>query len=183
MKLLNLYREILKEEEEDEYYDPLDDIHVISIEGTFYHGTSIDPDDEIFSSPQIGYSDWEAVWITEYEHVAQEFANWHGYTDNDIQVVYQINISSDNIVQISTPMMDELKEFYGVDDPRELIPFLSQKFDGWQVVGSIDSTRYNDYAIFDDDLLEVTGVKFRTNEEEEYTEYMDVYDAYELLGK
>jgi hypothetical protein len=141
-------------------YENIEMFETVSLDGEFFHGTSYE--DELFI-PEIGYSDYDAIWVTDGLYAAREFADYH-YGGSDFKkVVLKTHFKSNNIISIPAQgeyTYKDLMEFYGVSDLRETIPFLSQKYNGWITKGSIDKFLYNDIAIFDDDLLNFTEVSY-----------------------
>lgn len=173
MKYLRLFEDYIDDEN---YYGV--DIPKISIEGEFYHGTTL-IDDNFISHLEIGYSDYDAIWFSWDESIAESFSSWHYTQDEGIKIIFQVELSSDNIAFLSDGVVEELKDFYGRFDIREAIPDLvNQGFDGWKTTGSIDEMVYDDFAIFDDDLIDIKSCKLKIDGE--WTEYMNVNDAEKL---
>lgn len=134
-------------------------IPVTAVNGTFYHGSSVESGEDPFEVFEFGYSDWDAIWITPDKYVAEEFCSWQGDKGRDFYL-YTVNFSSKNMALIDMSVFKDLQECFGFDDLREYISFLSQHgFDGWVTQGSIGRTIYDDIAVFDTDLLKILSYK------------------------
>ena len=144
-------------------FESLEDFNTVSLEGYYYHGTSIE--DKLFK-PEIGYSDYDAIWVTDELMVAQDFSDYHYWGGEDYkQVVLKTYFKSDNIIEIPYGTYKDLLEYYGVEDLRDTIEYLNHDYDGWVTKGSLDKMLYNDIAVFDDDLLDFTEVSYFKNNE------------------
>ena len=167
-------------DDEDEYEDILD-LPTRSIDGIFYHGTTISEDDELFLhfNPSI-YSDHDAVWVSSDEDISKDFAdNWRHETS--LTVVFKMNIQMDNFVELNKNAYENINEYYGFEDLREAIPILSERFNGWITTGSIGRKIYDDICIFDYENLETQSVSMLLNGK--WTEYMTLEQANEILQK
>jgi len=133
-------------------------VPVGSVSGTFYHGTSVDEDDELFDEFNPGvYGDYDAIWITDDRSAAEEFSGWKGGFNK--KYVLTVEYASNNMVLIDKRVYSDLCEYLGIDDLRESIDYLkSQGFDGWVTQGSIGRTIYNDIAVFNYDELKIEKV-------------------------
>lgn len=133
-------------------------IPIGSVSGTLYHGTSFedddDDDDEIFDTfnPNV-YGDYDAIWVTDDKYIAEEFSNRNGHNN---RYVIEVEYSSTNMAIIDQGLFNDLKEYLGIYDLREAIPFLKNEgFDGWITQGSIGRHVYNDIAIFNYDDIKI----------------------------
>jgi len=168
---------------EDE--NPIEEINSIELNGTVYHGSSVDlteDDATLISELREDYSDWDAVWVSDEESIAEEFSensNW-GDEDSLLYVVYEIEANCDNLAELPYDLTQELKEFYGLEDFREIIPTLTQNgYNGWLTTGSIGNRQYEDYALFNPSCLQIKRVKFLVGDE--WTEYMSIQEGEEFL--
>ena len=92
------------------------------------------------------------------------------------------NIKSDKIVYLNEQDFNDIKEHYGYGDLREAIHMFEQQgFDGWQTLGSIDWTQYDDFAIWNEDIIDYIGVRLKINGE--WTDVMSKDDAEEMLAQ
>lgn len=152
----------------------------IKIDGVFYHGTMIDPEEGIFSEFNADYSEYPAIWFTSDLSVAKEFSEWkdlEGY----INVVYQIKVQSNKIAKISYELGKELDFYFGLNDPRDLIPILIEKgYEGWRAKGSINGTTYDDYAIFNSDKIEILGISILSDKD--WTDFIPLNKAKQILS-
>lgn len=152
------------------------DVPTIELNDIYYHGTTI-VNCEFFNELEYGYSDWEALWFCDEEYIAEEFAEdrAHNIQDN-IEVVFKVEIDSDKIASINPHIADEMMEFYGIEDFRDIIDILIEKgFEGWKVVGSIGENMYEDVAIFDHSnykTIKELSMKFKNDDE--WTEYISI---------
>jgi len=132
------------------------DMPITSVSGTFYHGTSFDKDEEPFDSFSIDMSDYPAVWVTDDEEIAKEFAS----NREGIPVLYTINFNSNKMAQIDYSLFEDLKDYLGFFDLRESIEWLRNLgFEGWVTQGSVGTDLYNDIAIFYEDMIEIKSIK------------------------
>lgn len=70
-------------------------------------------------------------------------------------------------------------EKYGLNDFRDLIPILQEKgFNGWKTTGAIDTTRYDDYAVFDLTCIQIEAVKLWMDGT--WTDYISIDKAQEI---
>lgn len=169
-------REGLEWNEENEEYDL--DLQTISVDETMYHGTMEDRGS--IPSLQMGYYDWDALWFTPQSYAAEEFCDWRGGEGK--KIMWEVTIKSDKIVYIDYSEVDDIKEHFMVDDLREAIPQLAQMgFDGWKTTGVIDSTTYDDFAIWNEDVIDYHGVAVK-GDDGEWSDFMSVSDAEELLS-
>jgi len=78
IKKFNLYEYYsdsdTEEEEKEDNYTPLEEIDNIEINDTVYHGSIRDIYDDI-NDLSLGYSDWDAIWVTYEEVIAREFSD------------------------------------------------------------------------------------------------------------
>ena len=141
------------------------DIPSESITGKdFYHGTLLykDWDYELIRnfSPQ-DYSDWDASWITDKEHIAETYAMRWGIEDENVPVVYKLKVNLSNVAIIDKDMVEELDYTFDLgEDLHEYITALKEiGFDGWRTLGSIGEAVYDDIAVFWTDNVEIYQAK------------------------
>lgn len=140
------------------------EIEKISINGTYYHGSTFDLESGEFDNLDSDYSDWGAVWLTSDENVAEIFAkDWNDFDDeNTFPIVFKIELNVDNIADIDVnrkPEFDEYLSEMGFFDYRELITHLKRMgYNGWETTGSIGHTYYDDVAIFGDVNINVAKI-------------------------
>lgn len=165
--------------------NPLENIYTTELNGTVYHGSSIDLEDEdssLIDELRENYNDWDAVWVAEEEHIAKEFSensNW-GNEKTHVNVIYEVEANCDEIAELTFELADELKEYYSLFDLREVIPYLSQVgYNGWQTTGSVDRYTYDDYALFNPSCLQIKAVKFKIDGQ--WTDYMPMEKGEEVL--
>lgn len=160
------------------------EVPTIEIDEIFYHGTSI-VDCEFFNELEYGYSDWEALWFCEEEHIAEEFSEDRAYNNHhNVEVIFKVKLNSNKIASINDHMAQEMMEYYGLeDDFRDMIDILEQKgFEGWKIVGSIDGKVYEDVAIFtttNRHVIKELSMKFKTDDG--WSEYIDISEAEEYF--
>jgi hypothetical protein len=151
----------------------------IKMNGVYYHGTIIQ-DNELITELTMGYSDFDAIWVTDNEKIAEEFAKDKQYDDNEIVVVYKVIVKSNKIADIDYSTSNQLIDKYELDDFRDIIEILKSKgYNGWKTPGSIGRNLYNDFAIFYKDLINIKDVKFFINNQ--WTEYMSLPNAEKFL--
>jgi len=116
------------------------------------------------------------LWFSDDEDIANDFAdNFYDDMDN-IKIIYNVEINSSDIADISYELSKEIVDFYGYDDFRECIPMLQEKgFDGWFTTGSIGSKIYDDIAIFDEDVFFIKECKMFIDGE--WTDYITLNEA------
>ena len=133
-------------------------------------------------SLELGYSDFEAIWFSSNEDVSEEFAeNRKSSDDNEIIAMFKVHLKSSDIASIDYELSQEINDFYGYYDFRESIDMLvSEGFEGWKTIGSIGYTQYDDYAVFDEDIIEEKAIKFYINDE--WTEYIPINQAQDFLN-
>lgn len=156
-------------------------IYKIKMDGIFYHGTTLrDDDTEIFDEPSVRHGDYDAVWFTDEEHIAEEFAdNWG---EDNTCVIYRVKIKENKIADIPYHTFTDLLEYYDKSDLREIIPMLNDMgFNGWKTIGSIGHEQYEDYALFNTDNINVLEVKLLLNGK--WTDYMSIDDANKIIEK
>ena len=155
----------------------------IPISGTFYHGSYINDEHglSIIKEFEFGYSDYNAIWITDDENIAKLFTKYNSTSNNDIQCVYKIKVKpTKKIAYIDMNIYKEILDYYGFYDLREFIEILTQSgYDGWKTLGSIDGHQYDDYAIFNLNLIYIEEVKFLINNT--WTDYVKIELADEFL--
>jgi len=159
--------------------DGIDDMPAsVSIQGPFFHGTCVSPEDGPFEELYRGINEFEAIWVSQEEWVSEMFAN--DKCDNrGYKVVYKVEASVDRAVPLSEPLVNELLGMFDVDDPRDLIPHLEQAgYDGWTAMGSVGANLYTDIAIFKNDLG-ISAMKIFINGD--WTEYFSPSDFNERL--
>lgn len=156
-------------------------IRTMKLNGTYYHGTVV-LDDDIFDSFKIGHGEYDAIWVSDVEYIAEEFSEWKGgYDDNEVRVVYEVTIQTDRIANITYETSKKLTEKWGLYDFRETIPYLQNMgFNGWLTTGSIGYHQYDDIAIFNPEVIKINGVKIFINDD--WTDYMSINDAQQLIN-
>lgn len=154
----------------------------IKLNGEFFHGTIIEKGESIFEEFQEGYSDWNAVWFSEDENISREFSEDKNWGDeNFINILYKVQINAKKIADISYELSEKISNYFDLDDFRDIIPeLIKKKFQGWCVPGSIDTHKYNDYAIFDLSTIEIIGVSFKDGDN--WTDYISIRDANRILN-
>lgn len=152
------------------------------IDDEFYHGTSIAADDDLFE-PSIGYSDYDALWVTDELEIAHEFAENSNWGDESIiYATFKTEIRSTKIANLEFDLVKNLMDYYGYEDPRELIPILDQSgFDGWLTSGSVGRHVYNDIAIFNSSLLNFNEVQLLVDGD--WTDWMSFGEAQDMIDK
>jgi len=181
MKYISKFENYFYEDDYDEEddYNPLEDINDIDINDTVYHGSIRDIDDEVTDLSK-GYSDWDSIWVTYDENIAKDFSELP--TEDEVQIIYKINLDVKNIAKIDNDFANELKDYFGIEDFREIIPILIDNgYNGWLVNGSISRKIYDDIAIFYTEYLKSYTIKIITEEIE--TDYMTLSDANDYLEK
>lgn len=156
------------------------------LNGEFYHGFSVNKEydnTDIFHEFDFSYSDWEAVWVSDDEYVADEFSSWKTNDDDDIRVVYKVKVNTTGIADIPYEESQDIMEYFGLSDFRESIPYLKDKgYKGWITPGTIDSTRYDDIALFyPDEQTQILEAKLYINDD--WTDYMSLPEAQEMINK
>lgn len=153
------------------------------LSGIFYHGSLINGDDDIFNELNLGYSDWDAIWLTDDENIAEEFSEWHsGVYDNETRLVFRVKMNVRTIADITYDLSKRIIGTWGLSDFRESIPILKQKgFNGWITTGSLGYYTYNDIAIFNPNLIKIQDVKLLLDND--WTDFMNINDAQELIEK
>lgn len=156
-------------------------IKKVKLNGTFYHGTSIGSDDELFSEISPSYSDWEASWFSSEESISEEFADNTYRDENEVKVVYKVNLQCAPIAVIDYNQYKNIMNDWALDDFREAIPILISKgLRGWKTTGSIGSRAYEDIAIFSSHCIKIEGVKLFLNNK--WTNYMTLEKAQALIN-
>jgi len=167
-------------DEEWDYDEDQMNYTTTSVSGEFYHGTSID-EGEVYRELDPNYSDWEAIWFANDENISQEFGE-NRTNDGDTQVVYTVEINSDKIVYLGQQDFEDIKEHYHLEDLREAIPILRQAgFDGWQTLGSIGWNQYDDFAIWNMDVVTIKSIMLM-DAEGEWSEKMSLDQAQEIVS-
>ena len=172
-----------------EYIDYNDDgnpeFETTSLIGHVYHGTviNLEEGDGLYSKLRVGQSDWDAVWVSDQEKIAEEFSENKSYDEEKgIFVVYMLEANCHDIAYIDYDDSKEIVDSFVVDDFREVFSMLDRLgYNGCKTLGSIGSTIYEDYAIFDENCLEIIAAKFKV--EDEWTDYMSIIEAEEFLEK
>ena len=150
------------------------------LNGTYYHGTSIGQDDDLFSEFKIGHSDWDAVWFSSDEYISEQFAEDSYRDDNEIKAIYEVNLNCNSIADIGYEQSQEIVQQWGLYDFRESISTLKQKgFNGWKTTGSIGHNIYDDIALFNMYCVKIVGVKLLINDE--WTDYMSLSQAQDII--
>lgn len=167
----------------NEYYDDEDviDVPKTTIDGTYYHGTTLN-DGDFINSLRADIGDYEAIWFAWEEDVADEFASNHYTIDENMKIMFEVELKSDNIASMSEDLFEEIMDFYGYFDPRESIEILQQQgFDGWKTTGSLVGRVYDDIAIFNDSLVDINLCKLFIDDE--WTEYMPLGEAEDIYNE
>lgn len=181
MKYIKLFEEY---NDNNDYYNEDDeeygvDVPKTSIDGTYYHGTTL-RDGEFINRLEVEYSDHEALWFSWEDDVSDEFADNYYNEGENIKIIFEVYLKSDNIADLPYELTQEINDFYGYEDFRESIPMLHDEkgFDGWKTMGSIGSRIYDDIAIFDESLVEIKSCKLFIGGD--WTDYMPLDEAEEL---
>lgn len=157
------------------FFESVNYIPRIKMNGEYYHGTILQ-EKELITELKIGYSDFDAIWVTDNEDIAEKFAEDKQYDDDEIIAVYKVIINSNKIADIDFATSKQLINKYELDDFRDIIDILKSKgYNGWKTPGSIGRNLYNDFAIFYEDLINLKDVKFFINND--WTEYMSLPNA------
>ena len=152
------------------------------LNGVFYHGSILLEDDDLFDEFDLGYSDWDAIWLADNETVAEEFSDWRGGYDNEIKLVFRVKINVNSIADVSYELSERINEIWGLSDFREAIPLLKQRgFNGWVATGWLDRIQYNDIAIFNPSSINIQDVKLFLDDN--WSDFMNMNDAQELIEK
>jgi len=180
MKYLKIYEEYLDDDLDGELYIPKK-----SISGTFYHGTLI-YDEDFFSTLKIGQGDWEALWFSSEMDISEQFASRNLYDgDEDVlEIIFKVILNSDSIADIDYSLYQDLMEYYGKEDFRELIDILKEDgFEGWSIPGSIDNDSYNDIALFVNyGWVDIKSIKFKLSKDE-WSEFISIHEAEDFFIK
>lgn len=157
----------------------------------YYHGTVHEyVDYELIHKFNIGsWSDHHAIWVTFDEVIANEFSEYALESSDDrlekvFQVMYKLKIKTNHTaLLLDTHILDELEDlFLKEKDLRNYIPnLIDMEFDSWKTNGSIGYHYYDDIAIFDDDLIEVISGKIKFNQNDEWSEYMNLEEIQESI--
>jgi len=143
------------------YEDRLSDIDLPdgkNIDGPFYHGTCMLPDEGVFSTLKSGMSDFEALWVASDEWVSETFAasrcgTGRAEVEDSFPAVYKIMQNVTNAIPIDQNLVKDLMFELDVNDPRELIPHLDTLgYDAWVAMGSVSERLYTDIAIFSSEI-------------------------------
>lgn len=130
----------------------------VSIQGPFYHGSCLDPEEGPFEAIVRSMSDYDAVWVSDEEWASEMFAGDNCGGDgkdgaNGYKVVYKIDTNLENAAPLTKETAESITEFFGEADLRETIPYLERAgYDGWTTLGSMGSNLYTDIAIFREGL-------------------------------
>lgn len=160
-------------------------INTITLNGIFYHGSSIQNDKydgyNLIDELSTGYSDFEAIWITDKEDIANDFSEEATRSDDDIRCVYKLKLNNvKNIADIPYQMSKKIINEYELFDFRESIDILKDAgYNGWKTIGSIGKKTYEDFAIFYENLIYIIEVKFYINDN--WTDYFNIEDATNFL--
>lgn len=157
------------------------DYETLTLDGYFYHGTVLRKDEELIEKLETGYSDYDAIWVSSEEDVADDFSDQFGVEEGEIRCIYKIKLDNvENVVKLTYEQTQDIMEEYGLFDFRESIDILKNMgYKGWLTIGTIDEKIYDDYAIFYEDLIYIEEVKFYINEQ--WTDFMKINDAIEFL--
>jgi hypothetical protein len=179
IELLYEYNYHDEDEDEENEYNPLEDINNIEIDNIVYHGSIRNINNDI-NDLSLGYSDWEAIWVTSEENIAKEFSDFP--TADEVQIIYKIKLTIKDIADINNDLAIELIEYFGLSDIRELIPILTDYgYNGWKVTGAISRHIYDDIAIFYNNYLFDYTIKIIHNDNE--TKYISLQEANNYLEK
>lgn len=150
--------------------------------GIYYHGSCMSDDSGLFNEFYVGYADWDAIWVSDDEHISEEFSEWHA-NDEDVRVVYRVKVKSTGIADIDYETTQRMEEDWGLSDFRESIEILKRKgFKGWSVPGSIGMDRYDDIALFyPKEQTKILDCKLYISED--WTEYMSLDKAQEIIDE
>jgi hypothetical protein len=153
------------------------------LDGIFYHGFTIADDSGLFDELSTNQSDWEAVWVAEEEWVAEEFSDWKSYSDDEMKVVYQIQVKSTGIAEVSYETSQNILDEWAISDFRESIDVLKRMgYRGWITPGSIDRHQYEDIALFyPNEQTKIQAVKLYIDDD--WTNFMNFDEAQEIIEK
>lgn len=155
----------------------------LRINGIFYHGSVIEEGEDIFRDFHLGYFDWNAIWFSVDEYIAEEFSAWRGDWSEDstqIRICYQVNIKSTGIADIPFELSQRIMEEWALDDFREAIQILENKgYKGWKTTGGIDNHIYDDYAMFDLSGVKILSAKLYIDGD--WTDYMSLDEAQTMI--
>jgi len=150
------------------------------INGIYYHGTVV-KDKEVFRSFSFGYSDWDTIWFTDNEKVAEEFSdNAFRDEENEYMIIYKVQLKEKDIANIDYSLFRRIEDEEGMDDMREYIPTLIRRgYSGWKTLGAVNSIQYDDIALFDLDNVKILSakIKFKGN----WTDYMELSEIQEMV--
>ena len=172
------------EDEEVEDFEE-DVIDSEPFESDCFHGSVIQPGEELFSEFSSQYSDYGAVWVALEEEVAKIFALRSGsdFTTGYIPVVFRCIINLDKCIQIyNKHCWDDIADRYGFSNSSlaDAIPSLTgMGYDGWKTLGGISGRVYEDVASFYERKVNITGVKIMTPRG--WSEFVDINTGDEMI--
>lgn len=121
--------------------------------GICYHGTCINKNTEsVFEELKEEYSEFDAIWVTPDEDVAEIFAKDNRRdVENPVILVFKLKVQLESMaVILDNEYWRDFMSNYECDyDLRDCIPVLRDMgFDSWYTAGAVDQTFYDDIAIF-----------------------------------
>ena len=161
-----------------------------SFEDTCYHGSYVEKDQDLFEDLNTDFTEWDAIWVTTEEYIAEEFGKNYFTADGpkNIPIVFKLHVKMEKVAQIySLEVWKEIQEFYNLEpDLREAIDFLQQRgFNGWSTKGGIAGTKggysYDDIAVFSGAGITLQAVKVWANGK--WTDYIDFEQAQQLINQ
>ena len=153
----------------------------VKMKGIYYHGSVVEKG-EFFDSLNTGRSDWDAIWFSDDENVSNEFSdNWYNEDDVDkYKVIFRCNINIDKVAYIDYDRFKKVLDKYELTDLREFISILKENgYNGWKTIGSIGSLTYDDYAVFDEDDVNIQDCKLYNNGD--WTDYISLDEARKIV--
>lgn len=130
-------------------------------------------------------------WLTEKENIAENFSErfndgkstevvFSGKTKENVKLFSILN----DCFYIDEEFVD-YKEFMDendISDFRTLYQYIDKKeYDGALMNGTIGYDWYDDYAIWNTDLLNFDKIKIKLPKSEKWSEYMNIKDAEEIF--
>lgn len=121
---------------------------ITSFDGEYYHGTIMDRN-KLIDKLNFEMAEFEGIWFTEEEVIAQEFADTRvDSIENGYKVILLVHVKANKIIKMTYEETVDFTEKYELYDFREAIPILKKKYKGWIIPGSIGYNRYEDMCVF-----------------------------------
>lgn len=165
------------------------DIQEFKSDDVFFHGTSWNlEENDYFTHLDPSYSDYDVIWLTDKENVAERFSKWHS-DDKSILIVFIVKLKE--LLMLFDYEEDKLEaygqiysakefldEILDSDDARDLYNHIREikfpKYDGMFASGGISGDYYMDYAIFSTEKLSVTDFKYYDNNKKTWSNYFPI---------